>query len=66
MKKYKKAILDMTKSGMVLGVGSHAVGKASGNAAGLTNISKFMPMMGNVIGAGTVLKLMPKIKKRKR
>ena len=66
MKKLKKDILDMTKAGLVTGIGSHVVVKAGGEAGGLANISKALPKVGTLVGAGVVLRSLPKIKRRKK
>lgn len=57
MKKYMKAGVGMVGLGVGLGVGSQVLGEM-GSTVGQTaigNISKAMPMMGNMVGAGMVM-----------
>ena len=62
MKKLKKQIKGMVGTGMLLGVGAQAVHSVGGNTAGLTAVSGHMPTLGNVVGAGGVMRQMKKLK----
>jgi len=66
MKKLKKTILGMTKSGLVLGVGTQVVGRVGGETGGLANLSRALPKVGTIAGASTVMGMLPKIKTRKK
>ena len=67
MKKYKKAIMAYTTSGVALGAGSYAVGKIPTTAAtapamanvqqGYSNLASFYPVTATVVGAGGVVNL---------
>ena len=68
MKKYKKAIIAYTTSGMTMGAGSYAVGKIPTSGAtsaaamanvqqGYSNLASFYPVTATVVGAGGVVNL---------
>ena len=48
---------------VMLGIGSTVAVKAGGSAAGMEGMSKMMPAMGTVMGAGMVMDYLPKKKK---
>jgi len=67
-KKHIKNIMGLTVSGILLGVGAQAVGKAGGDTSAFTGISGFMPIVGTTMGAGMAfdeLKSLNPKKKRK-
>jgi len=69
----KKKVKDFVTNGITLGTGSLVIGRLGGATAhhaqaGLTNMSRFMPVMGTAMGAGMTLqavKKLPKAKKKK-
>jgi hypothetical protein len=67
MKKYYKRItkgaINLTGTSMVLGAGSQVVGSMGGNTAGLNAFSGYLPVMGNVMGAGYTLGMVKQIGK---
>lgn len=65
MRKYRKDAMDMTKSGIAIGIGSSvlgSVGSTEGQKA-LGNVAGFLPMMGTLSGAGMTLRQLKKIKR---
>ncbi len=71
------AALDLTKTGVTLGVGAQVVGAADptgavpGASAALGSIAGFLPVTGSILGAGAALGELDKLgqpfsKKRKR
>ena len=71
IKKYGERAMDMTVSSIGLGAGAMVVGRmpvpASVNAAGgLGTMSRFMPMMGTMYGAETVLGMASDLQKKNR
>jgi len=52
---YSKKALEITKTSMILGVGSNVVAATGGNPAGLTAMSSMMPSVGTAMGAGMAL-----------
>jgi len=65
-KKMYKDALNLTKTGIVLGVGADFVGKVGGNAAGLNTLSGYTPVMGTLAGSGTTLKMLGNLIPKKR
>lgn len=62
-----KDIMKMTRSGMLLGVGTQAVGSIPGPhsaniAAGIGGFSHFYPAMVSASGAGHTIKYLKKLK----
>jgi len=70
VKKARKHATELVKTGLVLGVGADVVHRVGGPTGGITTLSKFQPVIGTTIGAGTVLRtlkeLQPKKKKRRK
>ena len=69
MKKAKDDVLGLTKVGVLSGVGTEVVHQAGGSTAGFDTMSGFMPVTGNVLGAGSTMRAMgslPHPKKKKK
>lgn len=68
-KKLKKAGQDamaLAGTGIIIGAGSSAVTAAGGSAAGLSTFSGYMPVMGNVMGAGYTLGMLNDLQPKRR
>ena len=66
LKKAKKGAVELTKTGVVLGVGADVVGKVGGPTGGITAMSKFQPTYGALMGAGTALDMVKGLEGKKR
>jgi len=70
MKKTKKKAVGLIKTGIVLGVGADVVTRVGGPTGGITTLSRFQPVIGTALGAGTAMDLVkglnPKKRKRKK
>ena len=62
----KKKVKFLIGTGMLLGVGTVAVGKVGGSTAGLGAAASFMPTIGTLTGAGMVVEQTKKLGKIKR
>ena len=67
MKKMRKDIMDMTRSGLMIGAGSQVLGSmgVSGLGGSLGGFTTFMPAMANVSGASTAIRMTRKLKPRR-
>lgn len=63
MKKLFKDSMNMTKTGILLGVGANTITGLGGNAAGINALGNQMPIMGSVMGMGYVFGSLKKLKK---
>jgi len=66
MKKLKKDILDLTKGGIIIGVGAEVTSKAGLAASGLGEIGRFYPIMGKLAGAGATVRILERLGKKRR
>lgn len=66
MKKLKKDILGLTGTGVLLGVGSTAVGKTGASTAAFSTAAGFMPLMGTTVGASAAMRSVKKLKLKKK
>lgn len=55
LKKYGKDSLELTKTGVTLGVGANLANTNANASQALGNASKALPLTGKVMGAGMVL-----------
>ena len=62
MKKYRKDAMNMTMTGVTMGVGSKVISGAGGDASAISGMSAYMPVMGTVSGASATMRQMKKLK----
>jgi len=66
MKKLKKDILDLTKGGIIIGVGAEVTSKTGLASSGLGEVGRFFPVMGKLAGASATVRLLEGMTKKKR
>lgn len=65
-KQVQKDVIDLTKTGVTLGVGSQVLVGVGGSAAPLQYVSRFMPTMGTIVGGKAVINTLKEIEPEKK
>jgi len=64
LKKFGKASMEFTKTGIASSVGASIITSAGGDAKPITNMIQYFPVMGSMVGSGMVLGELKKYKKK--
>jgi len=64
LKKFGKASMEFTKTGIASSVGASIITSAGGDASPIANMSKQLPVLGSMMGAGMVMGELKKFKKK--
>jgi hypothetical protein len=64
LKKLMKDSMDITKTGIVLGIGSGVIHDSGGDALSLSGLSKALPTLGSLSGTSAVFTSLNKLKKK--